>query len=342
MSEQPGLFINKGSDLNDVIKKVNKLITDNKFTAAQDLAYHGFLNQAESELLELADTQPNHDVYDLLARIKAQEGDLVKAEVYWKQALLLLPDCEYCQKAISRIHSIQQIRVTPKKRTARGVLTFTGVLVSWLLLIGIFGTINNTFTSESISIKNELSGITTHLGALSDKQEALGLSMSNALVQNQILTTQIAEMGTAATLTPIVKKGLPQDLIKNISLTEITTEQVDGVLKVIPKNGLFVYETLISDEGKQLLIQIGNVLKPFAGSITIEVIGFTDVAEGDQSALELGRAGKVINFLEEKIPLPETLFVIRQPGSLSAPFDNTKTDVRNSNRTVIFIIKPSN
>lgn len=328
-----------------ILNQLSDAISDSELSEAARLAYKGDYSDAEERLIKLAKSKPNHNVFDLMARLRAQQGDLLQAEVFWRQALEYKPNCEECLKALSKIHELRAKKILSKSFLPKGAGKWivTVIYSICLIMLIIYTTV---FLKQIQSTKNTVLGVSTAISEVSDIYIPLDTPDNHVLVaaietNNQVvnnLSTQIAQASAEQPSNSGVVETETPKLEFIVQIDGITLNRTSDSTEIIFNHGLFQYETLFTPEGKKLLLELGTRLKPYINKIRVEVVGFIDITEAGRNDLELSRASAVVNFLENNIPLPETMFYISQPGDRSAPFDNNSLEGKTQNRTVVIII----
>ncbi len=99
---------------------------------ATDLARRGRYDEAETPLQELV--QPGQvlpEVWDLFARVKAQQGRLAEAAAMWKQAARVDPGNEVYEAGLRRIAQIE------RHRKGRPIVLTVGIGVALVVFVGI-------------------------------------------------------------------------------------------------------------------------------------------------------------------------------------------------------------
>ncbi len=331
-------------DLSSGLAQIQDILRESELAECTRLAYEGKYKEAEVKLIQLAKKNPDHAILDLLARVRIQQGDLIQAELLWRQALEYQPGCKECLSAIEEVHQLRALKIDPKKRVESEMRrTFTwivGFLLVGLLIILAFQVqgANRDSTSQLATLNSNVADIGSLVVALPTDNSAEVLAQiqtSNELIYG--LATQVF----LPTSTPFIPASL-SDIAPAINLEEVEgiTTRIEGNALIVTFNSsLFKYETLFTDPGKETLTQVGNLLRPYSGQISVDVAGFVDISETSRTDLNLLRATTVITYLQDTIPLPQSDFRIISSEGLGAPFDNNIPDERLKNRTVILIIR---
>jgi|GEM_PF-5851096 len=326
------------------LAQIQDILLETEMAECTRLAYEGKYKEAETKLIQLAKKNPNHAILDLLARVRIQQGDLIQAELLWRQALEYQPGCKECQNAIEEAHQLRALKIDPRKRNenrVRNTISWVvGILVVGLIIFLTFmvqGSSRNS-TSQLATLNSSVSGIHSLVVALptDHSDEVLAqIQTSNELIYG--LATQVF----LPTSTPFIPASL-SDIPPAINLEDVKgiTTRIEGNALIVTFNSaLFKYETLLTDPGRETLTQVGNLLRPYSGEISVDVAGFVDISETSRTDLNLLRSATVITFLQDTIPMPQSDFRIISSEGMGAPFDNNSPDGRLKNRTVILIIR---
>jgi flagellar motor protein MotB len=326
------------------LSQIQEILRESEMAESARLAYAGQYKEAEIKLVQLAKRQPDHAILDLLARVRVQQGDLIQAELLWRQALEYQPNCKDCLNAIAEIQQLRALKINPRQRTEnrlRGIFIWaTGILLIglFIFLALMFQSAARGSTAQLATLNASVSDLGSAVGALPTDNSAeiiARLDTNNELIYG--LATQVFQPTSAPVAAAAFASSVPA---VDLSGVKGVTARVEGDSLVVTfSSALFKYETLFTDPGKEALTQVGNLIRPLSGQITVDVIGFMDISEISRSDLSLLRSAAVITYLQETIPLPQSDFRILSSEGIGAPFNNDLPEERLKNRTVVLIIR---
>jgi flagellar motor protein MotB len=278
------------------------------------LAGRGRYADAENVLREVVTSGPDAStILDLIARIRAQQGQFSEATAMWKNALELNPENETYRAGIRRIEKIQN-----RPLWASAVFPMVVVVVAGLG-IWFFG----LATGNPV---NRIREAFLH----NDPRVVRDADKINR-------STKASTLNASATLQQIAIK-VPGVLVRN--------QQNSTIVQF--EEGLFRFAARLKPEAEDILSTLGLQLKPYAGRIAVSVTGCTDlkpIPDGwiypDDAALGMARAVAVVNHLRGKSGLLPSMFTLKSAGDASAPYPNDTKANMLRNRTVIISISPS-
>lgn len=286
--------------------------------SASELARKGRYFDAESLLRNrLAAGRTEPEVLDLLARIKAQQGELREAEDRWRQASSLDPDNESYRSGLRRLARIQRRRtrwpwVLLGRAAIAAAVVGVVILASWPAAERL-GTLEERIT----------------------ELVAAGEAKRRAPVE-RVSASNRARGGTAEpAAAPDFRLDLPGVSVRH-----------DGPVVVATfEEGLFSEGDRLGPRARELLTSVGHRLEPQAGEIAVHVIGYSDdltpwanSAFRDNAALGLSRALAVVEHLRASTTLPAEVFHVRTAGARSPPYPNDSPANRARNRTAVLRI----
>ncbi len=139
----------------------------------------------------------------------------------------------------------------------------------------------------------------------------------------------------------LAKLGIPSDAIKVPGTSVIAT---GDEITIMFDMGLFSSKTILKPEAKTLLTTLGQKLEPYAGQISIKVVGCTDnvpIPTGsayiDNIALGMRRATVVVDHLRKTTTFPYKTFLVSSVGENSL-YNNNPNTSKYRNRSVIIKI----
>ena len=279
-----------------------RLLAEVGLAEAAHLARAGRLTEAAAVLSDLpAAVSRSERVLDLRARIKAQMGHLEEAKAMWTEASRLDPENHAYARALGRLQKMPRAWA----RALPGGLPATILFGIGSLLLAGYG-LTRFFT----------------LGKMSDADRP----------------AQTVGAGTSLQTTQPDNEA-PPDLV--IEHPDVST-RIDGhQLVVTLRSGLFSSGTRLKPEARDLLTSIGRSLFPYAGKVSVVVVGHTDnlqvrVKRGFRDNLDLGmrRAVLVLNHLKGAAHLPPSMLYAQSLGEHESPFPNDSPEGRAHNRTV--------
>lgn len=342
-------------DLDQTLTKIKTSLAMLDYFSAIELAQAGDLSAAESVLRRAIQQDPTEENLDLLARVLAQQERLDEAKGIWDQILLQNPDHSNARAALNAIES--QKRKIRNKPLLAPVLGWLIPAIGLIILIGILfqlGSVTRSISQvdtllnqqatalaakEASSISSEsIDQITSRINTEID-QRYEGTDNEIAAVNGLVkgLSTQIAALQNNIAQSPT---ATPQSKTADvhIDVPGIRLVDTDNSIQLTFEQGLFLYELVLSIQGKQLLTDLAYQLEPYVGQLEITVYGFTDDIERSVNYLDLQRALTVVKHITATSQIPEEMFVIRDAGDLPAPYSNSNLSNRMRNRTVMLVI----
>lgn len=263
---------------------------------------------------------------DLLARIRAQEGDLDGSEAYWKQ----VPDDDaMAPAAAAGLRRIDVLRGRP--RWLRFNLWF-GVAV-----LAICAVIAAGATGVVLAIAGGYHGNEAGRVAVASGSPAATSSPSPT-----VPATPTPSPMPSATVTPAPQP--PEVAFK----TAVATVEPRGDAQVVTfKHGLFAPGgAVLLPRGKLALLGIARSLSSAGEPLKVLVVGHTDNVTpsgagpyADNAALGFARAAAAADFLRQHSELPLAAFTTASAGSASPVAGNGSAAGRQRNRTVVLEIR---
>jgi len=283
--------------------------------------------RAEAEGLLAALPEPaSAPRLDLLARIRAQEGDLDGAEAYWKQ----VPDAAAVGPAAAAgLRRIEVLRGRP--HWLRFNLWF-GVVV-----LAVCAVIAAGATGVVVAIAGGDHGNESAPVAVSSSSPTATSSPSPT-----VPATPISSPTPSDTASPAVQ---PPGLAFKTAAATVATR---GDAQVVTFNhGLFAPGgAVLLPRGKLALLGIAQGLSSASDPLKVLVIGHTDnVPSGgggtyvDNAALGFARAAAAADFMRRHSDVPLSAFTTASAGASSPVASNGNALGRNRNRTVVIEIR---
>jgi len=292
---------------------------------AAELARDGHRKEAE-ELLSVLPVPAGPARNDLLARIRAQGGDLDGAEQYWR---LVPEDDSLAPAAQAGLRRIEILRARP------GWLRFN--LWFAVAVVAICAVIAAGATGVVFAIAGGDNGNEAGRVAVVSSSPAATSSPSPTVAD-----TPSPSPTPSATVSPALQ---PPDLAFQ---TAAATVAPRGDAQVVTfKYGLFAPGgAVLLPRGKRALLGIARGVSSAGVPLQVLVIGRTDnVAPSgggpyvDNAALGFARAAAAADFLRLRSGLPLAAFTTASAGSGSPVADNDSAAGRARNRTVVIEIR---
>lgn len=321
---------------------------------ATHLARRGKYPEAKSLLESIPAANDEPEWLDLLARIEAQQGNFTEAERLWQKLLTIKPNYEKAMEGLKFIASSRKFIFNPwvyfVKELPLRIITLAGVLlVLWL----VFGWMQqNRVQQVQVSTVPEPGPVQTVVVPQISEEDSSNILL--ILERQKTILEEVALLGTHydqanTELMNAIKEQW--NLVQNLVSTPQPLPQfelaVDGVeiirnadkMTVIFNQGVFLYSTAFSEDGRRQLIELAQKLQPYARDIRIEIIGFSNKNESNEFFdLGLLRAVRAYDLMTANSFLPSEIFTIKPQAGFTPPHSGDPLDDRN--RTVIFIIFP--
>ena len=307
------------TSLNDdeSLDKLNRIIFDYYFSLSAIAASKGKFNLASNYLSELL--QSNGDsilIFDLQAKIAAQQGKFKEAEFLWKKCLKTEPDNPKYLAAISRLNKLQGLKVN--RFTL--LLKLSYLLLFILLLFFIFY-LSSNYKKEKIEREN-------NFAQLINMHEVMAKRIDSIMSPKQTINDVISEINNKAK-----------------SIEEIAAHENGEELMITFNEGLFATGINIKSHQFETLQKVSKVLSPFAGKITLNIIGSSDdipITNNERfqnnEELSLFRAKAVFDIINKNSKIPVEDLMIGSLSSLNSVYPNDTPENRFKNRTVIINI----
>jgi tetratricopeptide (TPR) repeat protein len=330
--------------------QLQSIIENVRYMQALDLAEAGDLQKAEEILSQLVSENPSCEHMDMLARVWAQEGRLEEARSLWERVVAKYPNHANANAALRRVSRRQKGR----KIAIRGQTIIVSILA--LAMLGFF--VHSTW--KLATLENDLKHIGDQLSiqptAIVIKvQEPVDIHIPNpseeilpelASLEKKMLKSMDAGFSGVSKISAQVEylegqlsfQPTDESIYLPIDIPGVTVLDNDSELKLSFENGLYSYESVLHDQGKEQLLMLGHQLEPYVDEIEIIVYGYSDDIEKSVELLNYYRAVRVVQFMTEKTQVPIGIFTIRDPGTTPSPFPNDSFENRSRNRTVVIQI----
>lgn len=294
-------------------------------TLAAALARDGRRGEAEG-LLDALPAPASASRLDLLARIRAQEGDLDGAEAYWKQ----VPDDDaMAPAAAAGLRRIQALRHRPAWLRFNLWFGVPVLAVCAVIAAGATGVVLLIAGGDNGNGSGQVAAASSSPTATSSPSPTVSAAPS-------------ASPTPSATASPAAQ--LPDVAFK----TAAAAIAPRGDAQVVTfKHGLFAPGgAVLLPRGKLALLGIAQGLSSAGGPLKVLVIGHTDnVAPGgggpyaDNAALGFVRAVAAADFLRRHSQLPLASFTTASAGSGNPVASNGSAAGRQRNRTAVLEIR---
>lgn len=298
----------------DIAGKLDRLIFDYYFSLSSIAASkgkYGLANNYLSELLKI--NSESSLVFDLQAKIAAQQGKFREAEFLWKQCLKIEPDNHDYIAALNRINQLQSSKAS--RFLFFWPFAFKVVAVLLLLFMVIF------FVNELKLLHDQLNVINLSTNALTTQVESLAVSEEPNKFHLMEIESQLRDFES------------------------LTLIESSGEIKIIFNDGLFRFGNRMRNDQIELLNTISKVFSPHAGKIIVTIIGSSDDIPVSKESpfknneeLSLSRAKTVFDYVYSNSRIPREDFRISSLSEFNSFFPNDSPENRLKNRTVMISI----
>jgi flagellar motor protein MotB len=300
----------------DSLRKLNGIIFDYNFSLSSIAASKGNYTQASDYLSELLKSDAESTlVFDLQAKIAAQQGKLREAEFLWKKCLKAEPDNSEFIAALNRINKVLGSKPVKFYYLLNFLKALSVLLLVLILLI--------VYVFERVDQKQQMT-------FLKGQNEAMFLKVENLLNL----------------------KSNHYEVLLSISekmriIEGITVESKNNEITICFNEGLFNNGDNIKSSQKSTLNLISQTLSPYAGQIIVKVIGSTDGTPisvsnrfKNNDDLSISRSKVVFDRIYEFSRIPREDLMISSLCESNTKFPNDTQESRLKNRTVIIKISP--
>jgi flagellar motor protein MotB len=302
----------------DSLRKLNRIIFDYYFSLSTLAASKGNYTQASDYLSELLKSEEESViVFDLQAKIAAQQGKFREAEFLWKKCLKAEPDNPDYIAALNRINKILSSKSFRFYYLFKLLKVFTIVLLIIVLLFFYF--------YERVDRKQQLDFIVGQNEAMISKVENF-INLKSP--ENELLLSI-------------------SDKIKTIN--GITVDGDNNEIAIYFNEGLFSRADNIKSNQLITLDNISQTLSPYAGQVVVKIIGSTDSTPisfdntfKSNADLSISRAKTVFDRIYEFSRIPREDLTIGSLSESNNRFTNDTPENRMKNRTVIIKISQKN
>jgi flagellar motor protein MotB len=337
------------AELELLIDQQKNFLLDEAIVKATNLAASGDFTKSKEILENRIDSSPDHDSYDLLARIEAQSGNLDLAEKHWHKALSYQSNCPDCISALARIQKIKKSSV--RKDNSRLFYLSTLLVLFCMLILSIYLLINqNSFLKNLSSDIQDIQQYNLAQNAEPQSYQELPIVDIESIIQPDIdnLSNELIELDKKIEIinnNQVDTLNIVQELQLQASDSDQNSEVIidsnklfivkdDKESSVIEfKAPLFLFEGILTEYGFDALKELGNQLAKIPEGYEVIITGYSDNLE-DKERLSVERAKIAATVLSEYSRIPIENFRIRPVGSLPSLFPNDTNENRYLNRTV--------
>lgn len=304
-------FAATGEDTASLTAVVRSLLDQLTLARASELARAGQYAEAKKVLAASgAETESTPAALDLLARMRAQQGDLAGAEKLWTRASQLDPSNGAYSTALRCAAALQQ---NP------GRLRIALPLLACIVL-----------------------AVTVFMWWLQaqNAKPSQGPSTQSKPAQVIVPSDNEASAPQPTTATESSEQKAVQPIENDINVQGVTVTKASNVLQVSFDEGLFERGVILTPDARKVLKQLGDQLRPYAATSAIEIVGVTDNLQvrrnlpyPDNASLAVERARVVYDFLRLTSGLDSQIFTIGSSREhLAFPVNGAR------NRTVVLRI----
>jgi len=301
----------------DIAGKLDRIIFDYYYslsTIAASKGNYSLANEYITELLKIKGDSPL--VFDLQAKISAQQGRFKEAEFLWQKCLNVEADNP---QYLAALHRLSKLKNYIGNRFNFVFKLFQILMILLLLTLFAYLIISN------ISIKKE------------GKDELALILKNQGLIVNKIDSVINSKETTSSELFQLSNKLM--------SIGGIIVHENEMKLSLSFDEGLFSRGINIKSYQVETLHKLSKVLSPFAGKITVKIIGSSDDIPvtndkhfNNNEELSLSRAKIVYDIINKESKIPREDLLIGSLSALNSVYPNDSPENRLKNRTVIINI----
>jgi len=300
----------------DILGKLNRVIFDYYYSLSTIAASKGKYTQASDYLSELLKSEEESViVFDLQAKIAAQQGKFREAEFLWKKCLKAEPDNPDYIAALNRINKIASSK---SYRFYYPFKLLKVVTIGFLIIILLF-----FYFYERVERKQQLAFIVSQNNEMLSKIEN---TINPKAPENELLLSISAKLST---------------------IDGITVDSENNEITILFNEGLFVRGDKIKSDQNITLDNISQTLSPYAGQIIVKIIGSTDSTPisfsntyRTNNDLSISRAKAVLEKVYASSRIPREDLMIGSLSESNTLFPNDTPENRMKNRTVFIKISP--
>ncbi len=298
----------------DSFDTLNRIIFDYYFSLSSIAASKGKYTIASNYLSELLKTDDESViVFDLQAKIAAQQGKFKEAEFLWKKCLKTEPDNPCYIAALNRINKIAS------SKSVRFYYLFK--LVKVIITVFLITVLLFFYFYDRVDRKQQLTFI---------------------VGQNEAMISKVEDI--------INPKASDSELLVRISdkmrpINGITVESNNNEIAIYFNEGLFSRGDNIKSNHLSTLDIISQTLSSFAGRVIVQIIGSTDSTPitfsnnfKNNDDLSISRAKAVFDRVYATSRIPREDLMIGSLSESNSKFTNDTPENRMKNRTVIIKI----
>lgn len=298
----------------DSIRKLDKIIFDYYYSLSSIAASKGNYAEASDYLSELLKSNEESTIiFDLQAKIAAQQGKFREAEFLWRKCLKTEPENPDYNAALNRINKILSTKTIRFYYFFKSSLVITVLVLIFVLLF--------MYSSERVAQKQQIINLKSQNEAILSKVENL---ITIKTPENKLLSS-------------INEKLKP--------ITGLTLVNTNNEIIILFDEGLFGNGADLKSNMKNILEILSKSISPYAGQIIVKIIGSTDSTPitfnnnfKNNDDLSIARAKAVFDWVYESSRIPREDMMIGSLGELNTWFPNDTPENRLKNRTVIIKI----
>ena len=298
----------------DSIRKLDKIIFDYYYSLSSIAASKGNYAEASDYLSELLKSNEESTIiFDLQAKIAAQQGKFREAEFLWRKCLKTEPENPDYNAALNRINKILSTKTIRFYYFFKSSLVITVLVLIFVLLF--------MYSSERVAQKQQIINLKSQNEAILSKVENL---ITLKTPENKLLSS-------------INEKLKP--------ITGLTLVNTNNEIIILFDEGLFGNGADLKSNMKNILEILSKSISPYAGQIIVKIIGSTDSTPitfnnnfKNNDDLSIARAKAVFDWVYESSRIPREDMMIGSLGELNTWFPNDTPENRLKNRTVIIKI----
>ncbi|NQT77648.1 MAG: hypothetical protein HQ565_08035 [Bacteroidetes bacterium] len=301
-------------NVNESLDKLDRIIFDYYFSLSSIAASKGQYSLASNYLSRLMESgEESTRIFELQAKIAAQQGRFREAEFLWKKCLTAEPENAFYLSALNRLTKLQRSQAIRYSL----VLKF----VKFLAILFFFFFLFYLVIYDRTERRDQIALIVNKHDAISLKIDSL---VNSKETKNELLVDIRNKINT---------------------ISDISIHENDMKLILTFNEGLFSRGIDVKSNQIETIHQLSNILTPFAGKIIVEIIGSSDdipITNNKQFSnneeLNLSRARAVYDLIYEGSRIPREDLMIGSLSELNSFYPNDGPKNRLRNRTVIIKI----
>ncbi|MET7751981.1 hypothetical protein [Micromonospora sp. NPDC005367] len=298
--------------------------TDLAVSRAAAAARRGELDAAAEVLTALESDDPA--VFDLLARIRAQQGRWRDADEYWARVQAGDPDHVGAAEGRRVLAGVLAGKRPPRPVAQPARVAVVGGVLAVAAVAG--GAVAVAEDGPPRPVSTAPAAATPSQFDTGDGERQRAEELARRLAQVEAERSVAAERLTARL----------NVINRQLAMPSVVVKPQAGAVGVYFREGLFIEDTRLTAHGAALLEKVGRRLDDVDASIT--VVGHSVPVPGGRtsggSGTALSRAEVAARKLSEASGLPLTAFAIRSAEQSERPFER-----ESRNRTVSLVLTPA-